>query len=76
MAETATAPAADATAAARPQKPDEDAYQKALTVAEKEHKDVMTRFVRRSPCRIGAGRSCACDVANVMGSSYLGETQY
>ncbi|CAK7264200.1 multicopy suppressor of BFA (Brefeldin A) [Sporothrix epigloea] len=44
MAETATAPAADATAAARPQKPDEDAYQKALTVAEKEHKDVMTRF--------------------------------
>ncbi|CAK7197902.1 multicopy suppressor of BFA (Brefeldin A) [Sporothrix eucalyptigena] len=46
MAETATAPAADATSAAatRPQKPDEDAYQKALAKAEKEHKDVMTRF--------------------------------
>ncbi|CAK7227392.1 multicopy suppressor of BFA (Brefeldin A) [Sporothrix curviconia] len=44
MAETATAPAADAAPAARPQKPDEDAYQKALAAAEKEHKDVMTRF--------------------------------
>ncbi|CAK7212426.1 multicopy suppressor of BFA (Brefeldin A) [Sporothrix bragantina] len=44
MAETATAPAADATQATRPQKPDEDAYQKALAAAEKEHKDVMTRF--------------------------------
>ena len=46
MAETAKAPAADATPATRPQKPDEDAYQKALAAAEKEHKDVMTRFVR------------------------------
>ncbi|CAK7245703.1 MAG: multicopy suppressor of BFA (Brefeldin A) [Sporothrix thermara] len=44
MAETAKAPAADATPATRPQKPDEDAYQKALAAAEKEHKDVMTRF--------------------------------
>lgn len=45
-AETATAPATDAApAAARPQKPDEDAYKKALDKAEKEHKDVMTRFV-------------------------------
>ncbi|ERS96403.1 nuclear segregation protein (Bfr1) [Sporothrix schenckii 1099-18] len=46
MAEAVTAPAADSaqTAAARPQKPDEAAYQTALEKAEKEHKDVMTRF--------------------------------
>lgn len=44
MADTATAPAADA-ATSRPQKPDEAKYKADLAAAEKAHKAALAEFV-------------------------------
>ena len=42
----AAAASAETQASGRPVKPDEASFQQALDKAEKEHKDVMARFVR------------------------------
>ena len=50
-----TATAAAAAPAAKPQKPDEALYKEQLAKAEKEHSEVMTKYVRfkigRASCR-------------------------